>query len=156
MLYDNLVRHSSRKGIEILEEPMKGSIRGLYSDNVIWINRNLQTSADKVCVLAEELGHHYTTSGDIIDQSVITNRKHELRARNWAYEYLVPLSAFVQAHKTGIRNRHELADFLNITEEFLADAIKRYQEKYGIYKQVDKYTVCFEPLGVMEWFDWEE
>ena len=31
--------------------------------------------AEKACVLAEELGHHYTTIGDIIDQKESENRK---------------------------------------------------------------------------------
>lgn len=38
--------------------------------------------AEKACVLAEELGHHYTAVGDIIDQSYYSNRKQELRGKN--------------------------------------------------------------------------
>ena len=35
---------------------------------------------EKACVLAEELGHHYTTVGDIIDQKESENRKQELNS----------------------------------------------------------------------------
>lgn len=83
----------------------------------------------------------------------IENRKQEKRARTWAYERLVPLQKIVQAHKNGIRNRYELAEYLGVTEQFLDSAIKRYKEKYGLYFLIENYTICFEPLGVMELFD---
>lgn len=54
--------------------------KGLYADNIIWINKYLPTSVEKACILAEELGHHYTTAGDILDQNDIENCKQELKA----------------------------------------------------------------------------
>ena len=45
-------------------------IKGLYSDGTIAISTDMKTDAEKACVLAEELGHHYTTYGNILDQSV--------------------------------------------------------------------------------------
>ncbi|MFL0523623.1 hypothetical protein [Virgibacillus pantothenticus] len=89
----------------------------------------------------------------MLDQTSLTNRQQELRARSWAYKKLVPLSKIVQAHREGIRNRYELAQYLEITEEFLENAINRYKEKYGVTVSYENYTICFEPLGVMEWFD---
>ncbi|MFP3452904.1 ImmA/IrrE family metallo-endopeptidase [Bacillus sp. SIMBA_154] len=113
----------------------------------------MDTSCEKACVLAEELGHYYTSSGDILEQDTIEKRRQEKIARTWAYEKLVPLSKIVQAHKETIRNRYELAQYLEITEEFLDNAIKRYKEKYGATVNYGEYTICFEPLGVIEWFD---
>lgn len=139
--------------IRVYETDMPRSIRGLYGDNVIWINRSLTTSIEKVCVLAEELGHYHTSSGDILDQTSVPNRKQEVRARRWAYERLTPLTHFVKAHQIGIRNRHELAHLFNITEEFLQEAIDYYIDKYGLSAPVGNYTVIFEPLGVLEMFD---
>lgn len=153
MMYENLLWEAEQHGIDIYEKPMTLTIKGLYSDEVIWINKNIPTNIEKACVLAEELGHYHTSAGDILDQTKISNRKQELRAREWAYEKLVPLSSFVQAHKNGIRNRYELAEYLGVTEEFLDSAIKRYKEKYGLYYSIKNYTICFEPLGVMELFD---
>ncbi|MGM0965842.1 MAG: hypothetical protein ACQEWS_13630 [Bacillota bacterium] len=63
---------------------------------------------------------------------------------------MVPLERLIDAQKEGIRNRFELAGYLNVTEQFLEDALKRYKEIYGLYKQVGKHTICFEPLGVIE------
>lgn len=128
-MYEELL---SEVDIKVFEVDLPPSIKGLYCDNIVWINKKLQTVAEKTCILAEELGHHHTSVGDILDQTDVRNRKQELLARRWAYERLVPLRAIVQAYRLGARNRYELAEYLGVTEDFLEAALKRYQEKYGV------------------------
>jgi len=152
-LYDDLLIECDNLGVEVYErDDMKS--KGLYADNIIWVNKLLPSIIEKYCILTEEIGHHYTTTGDILDLTSIVNRKQELRARGWAYMRLVPFSKIIQAHKLHIVNRYELADFLNVTEDFLDDALDWYKSKYGLYVSIDNFTVCFEPLGVIELFDW--
>lgn len=154
MLLEKLLIEAERSGIEVREHAFKNQrLKGLYVDNVVTINSNITTNVEKTCVLAEEIGHHYASFGNILDQRSILNRKQELAGRRWGYERLVPLTSIVQAHGQGIRNRYELAEYLEVTESFLELALKRYQEKYGLNTRVGKYTLCFEPLGVMEFFD---
>jgi hypothetical protein len=152
-LYESLLNEAEQQGIYTYEKPMSKRIKGLYADGVICINRNLPTSIAKCCILAEELGHYYTSFGDILDQSKLQNRQQELRARHWSYSKLVPLNKLIEAYKLRIQGRHELAEYLEITEEFLQDAIDHYHSKYGTYTVVGNYTVYFNPLGVMEMFD---
>lgn len=102
----------------------------------------------KKCVLAEELGHYYTSSGNIIDQSDTTNRKQEYRARYWAYNRLVNLHDIISAYNAGCRTFYEMSDYLDVTEEFFCEAMESYRAKYGICKTVGKYMICFEPLGI--------
>lgn len=153
-LYDILLDECDNLNIEVYERHMR--IKGLYSDDVIWINKSLPTSIDKCCVLAEEVGHYHTTVGDILDQSTIENRKQELKARAWAYNRLFPLSKLIQAHQLHIANTYELADFLNITEDFLKAALDWYKSKYGLYVRIDNFTICFDPLSILEKFDWHD
>ncbi len=153
--YDTLLEECDDLEIEVYEMNKMKS-KGLYSDNVIWINKSLPSIKEKCCVLAEEIGHHHTTAGDILDLSSIDNRKQELKARAWAYERLVPFSKVIQAHKSHVTNHYELADFLNVTEDFLDDALEWYKSKYGLYVSIDNFTICFEPLGIIELFDWNE
>jgi hypothetical protein len=153
MLYENLQMEAARLGVEVYEQPMQPTLKGLYSDDVIWINNLIPTITEKICILAEELGHYHTSTGHIIDLTDIRNLKQERRARDWAYQRLVPLSKIVQAHHSGITSRYELAEFLGVTEEFLQAAIDRYREKYGTYAMVDKHIVYFDPLAVAEMFD---
>ncbi|MEQ6353979.1 ImmA/IrrE family metallo-endopeptidase [Lysinibacillus sp. M3] len=150
--YDTLLEECDDLEIEVYEMNNMKS-KGLYGDNVIWINKSLPSVIEKCCVLAEEIGHHHTTTGDILDLSSVENRKQELKARAWAYERLIPFSKIILAHNLHITNRYELADFLNVTEEFLDAALVWYKRKYGLFISIDNFTICFEPLGVIEMFD---
>lgn len=153
MLYNCLLHEAEEQGVYIYEQPLPAKLKGLYCDHVIWINKNLNSEIEKACILAEELGHYYTTSGNILDQTKTENRKQEKRARTWAYNKLIPLSSFVEAHQQGIRNRHELAEFLHVTEEFLDGALQRCQQLYGTHTQFSQYTISFDPLAVVEMLD---
>lgn len=151
--YEKLLNEASQHSIDIYEKPMKSKIKGLYSDRIVWINKNLSTSVEKACVLAEELGHYHTSTGDILDQSKIENRKQEKQARKWAYKKLIPLPKFINAYNKGIDSKFELAEYLGVTEAFLLEAVKKYKEEFGLYTQVDRYTIYFEPLAIMEMFE---
>jgi Domain of unknown function (DUF955). len=151
MLYDDLILEAERHGVDVYEKPLK-RIKGLYADGIVWINSGIATSSEKACILAEELGHYHTSVGDILDQRNIRNRKQERAARQWAYERLVPLEKIIEAHHARLSSRHDFAEFLGVTEPFLQAAIERYREKYGLYVTRGRYTICFEPLGVIEEF----
>lgn len=152
MSYEKLAAEIEKEGVEIIEIKFKGTFKGLYSDNVIALDSKIETDNEKKCVLAEEIGHYYTSHGDILDISDIRNLKQEKRARNWGYEKLVGIIDLINAYKKGIKSRHDLAEYLNVTEEFLDKALKHYKEKHGLYYQIDKYVVYFEPLGILEIF----
>lgn len=149
MRYESLLREAEQQGVYTYEKPMPATIKGLYADNVIWINCSIPTSIEKACILAEELGHYHTSAGNILDQTKIENRKQERKARAWAYKKLVPLSSIVQAYKEGISNYYELAEYLDVTEEFLNDALKWYQEKFGLCVPFDEHVIYFDPLRVL-------
>ena len=146
MTYLNLLQESDDLGLNVREKPIEG-YNGLIRNRRIAINKNL-TQTKKTCVLAEELGHYHTTHGNILDQSCIKNRKQERRARGWAYERLIPVSSLVKAYLEGNSTRYEVAEFLEVTEEFLEDTIQYYKEKHGSHYKLGNYLICFEPLAV--------
>lgn len=149
MDYTSLLIEADANNLITKEKPLRAN-KGRIKGSRIAIQRGL-SETEKKCVLAEELGHHYTTSGDILDQSVVENRKQELLARTWAYNKLIGLLGIVDAYKAGCRNLSEMADHLDVTEEFLDEALERYRSKYGIYTTIDNYIIYFEPsLGVLE------
>ena len=55
----------------------------------------------KACVAAEELGHHLTSTGNILDQSDVGSRKQELRARLHAYNNMIGLIGIITAYEHG-------------------------------------------------------
>lgn len=126
------------------------NIKGLYCDGVIAIREDM-TIPEKTCALAEELGHHETSVGNILDMTSAANRKQERQARLWAYNKQIGLIGLVRAFEHGCQNRFEIAEYLEVTEEFLEECIECYRNKYGICKQVDNYVVYFIPqLSVMK------
>jgi len=147
--YEQLLKEADNKGLITKEKNLpvsKGRIKG----NRIAIKRDMSTT-EKGCVLAEELGHYYTTSGNILDQSLTSNRKQEHIARMWAYNKLIGLRGIINAYDAGCTNKYEIAEFLNVTVEFLEEAIKKYTDKYGVCTMLDNYIIYFIPyLGVME------
>lgn len=127
------------------------SLKGLYIDGNVAINTSVSNSAEKSCVLAEELGHHHTSVGEILDMNDMRNRKQERQARLWGYNKLIGLTGIITAFRAGCQNRHEIADLLDVTEEYLQECIDCYRDKYGVYTEVDNYVIYFIPnLAVME------
>lgn len=150
--YEYLIEKASTLGVHVVEKAFKSTAKGLIKGSTIGIRKTMPT-IEKACILAEELGHYHTTAGNILDQSDIRNRKQELRARQWAYQCMIPLHRIVDAHRARISGRYELAEYLDVTEEFLLAAINRYTDKYGLFVVVnDQYMICFNPLGVVEIF----
>ncbi|WP_239333559.1 ImmA/IrrE family metallo-endopeptidase [Paenibacillus sp. ACRRX] len=140
-------------GIVVYEYPLKGNLKGLYKDGIICIDKRLDTSTKKACILSEEIGHHHTSCGNILDKRDLNSIKQEKLARVWAYKEVIPIESFINAHVRGIRNRYEFAEHLEVTEEFLEASINYYKEKYGLFIKMGAYTICLEPLGVLEFFE---
>lgn len=150
MTYEELLIQSDSKNIQVKEIPLREDDGRIY-ENRIGIRKDIPTQAEKSCVLAEELGHYHTTYGDILDLDNVQNRKQELRARMWGYDRLIGLTGIIQAYKTGCRNLAEMAEELDVTEEYLLDALKAYRSKYGTCTTADGYVIYFEPaLAVMK------
>lgn len=131
-------------GLIVKEKPLRSGDGRIYG-NKIAIRKDIPTQTEKACVLAEELGHHCTSSGNIIDQSIVFNRQQELRARMYGYNLNVGLIGIAKAFESGCRNLYEMAEFLGVTEEYLKEAIESYRKKYGVFTVVDNYLIYFEP-----------
>lgn len=147
---DQIKLEAHSLGVDVVDWDFKDTkIKGLYCDGTIALNSKL-TNKEQAAVLAEELGHHLTAAGDILDQSVTANRKQEHRGRIWAYNRLIGLTGILRAYKIGCRNRYEIAECLDVPEDILQEALNYYHHKYGICTNLDNYVIYFEPLGVLE------
>lgn len=148
--YEILLSEASENGLVVKEKPLKYN-NGRIKGSRVAIRQDLSTSIEKACVLAEELGHHYTTYGNILDQSDASNRKQELRARAWAYNKQIGLLGLIRAYEHGCRNRFEIAEYLEVTEEVLEECLIFYRNKYGVCANIDNYLVYFIPnLAIMK------
>lgn len=148
--YERLADIAEQDSLIVKELPLEGNDGRIYG-NRIAIRDSLSTTAERACVLAEELGHYYTSTGDILDQSEASHRKQEHVARMWSYDKLINLIGIIDCYKAGCRNRYEAAEYLNVPEECFQDTIDAYRRKYGQFVQVADYVIYFEPcLAVVE------
>ncbi len=144
--YEKLEEEAYQNGIHVIDYDFNSEkIKGLYCDGTIGLNKNLDSLAEKSCVLAEELGHHYTSTGNIIDMAEVKNRKQERQARLWAYNKIIGLRGIIDAYEYGCRNLYEAAEYLEVTEEFLKKCVDCYRAKYGVGKMIDNYYIMFIP-----------
>lgn len=128
--FEKLLQEAADNNVKVydfnLGELNDGGLKGLYMDGNIALSNQLETTARKTCILAEELGHYYTTVGNILNQDDVSNRKQERLARQWAYEKLVPVENIHSAASKGYTQLWEMAEYLDVDEEFLREALIYY------------------------------
>ena len=145
--YDDILMLCDDAGL-IVKEKKLTVFDGLIFDRRVAVRSDIETSAEKSQVLAEELGHHYLTVGNILDQTDVNNRRQERIARDFGYDLKIGLDGIISAFEAGCRNKYEIAEHLNCTVTYLTDAIERYHQKYGLFAKHGNYVICFEPLYV--------
>ncbi len=119
------------EGIEIEWQDFIPPIRGIYwapdgIPPVIWLDKSLEYHPRLLrCVMAEELGHHFTLDRDCLcctyfnyrDRLAISKAEH--RALRWAAEYLIPQKQLKRALKTGHDTLWSLAELFDVTEDMM-------------------------------------
>nr|WP_300383455.1 Zn peptidase [Clostridium sp.] len=90
-------------------------------------------------ILVEELGHHFTTQGNLLKEShsysdkLFKNKKESL-AKKWAANFLISDDEFVQALNRCASNSFDMCDYFNVTNEILQYKI------FSILNDKDKYN----------------
>lgn len=145
MDYETLLIESDKRNLITREKPLQAN-DGRIKGRRIAIRKDMNT-VQKACVLAEELGHHETSSGNILDQTSTANRKQEYKARIWAYREMISPDDLFSAFQYGCRNRYEIAEYIGVTEEFLEDALNYFKTQYpdGYSSGLNQYLIRFIP-----------
>ncbi|HDG8419137.1 TPA: toxin [Staphylococcus aureus] len=144
---ETLIQHDY---IEIREaDVLPDNLDGVWLGDLILIKRGL-SDREKAGILFEELAHNKLTYGDIADYSNFNNRKFENYARRHGFISAVPLREIVEAHNYGVRNLYELSEYLQLSEEYILEAIEQYKKIYGIGTHYGELSITFEPLRVFK------
>ena len=148
MNYEELLDTADQLDLAVKEQPLT------VHDGLIRGRKSIETQAEKSCVLAEELGHYFTSFGNILNMDEIQNRKQELRARLSGYDMQIGLIGIVECYKHHCRSIYEMAEYLQVTEEYLKEALECYSRKYGEnLVTIDNYAIRFVPsLQVIEFW----
>lgn len=128
------------------ESNMPEKQKGLYINNVVYLNPQ-QHPRELTSTVAEEIGHHLTSVGDIIDQDTNEKRKQEQKARDIGATMVVTPQDLIDCYHERFTYVWECADFLGITKQALECALSAYSKQfpeglvYGDYKLFLNLTV---------------
>ena len=132
----------------ILEEvKFKNNIDGIYLklpglDPTIGVNKSIVFDNKKyISVITEELGHHFTTSGDLTAECItysdqINKYKKEFKARRWASDFLISDYEFEQALHSGASTMFDLEEYFGVTEGIIKYKIKSIYCNENKYKKI--------------------
>ena len=115
-------------GVRIIDYDFPSTIRGVYHDGVIGINKDVTDPAERRCIIAYEMGRHLMRKNNTID---FTDEQEHTIAFYWAVSYLMPLSSFIEADKYKFTTATEFAKFLNVTPQFVKTGIEFYKNSLG-------------------------
>lgn len=129
MTYEELCEEYQDE-VYIFEHPIQSecekigihNVKGLYKNNCIAIDTYI-SRREKKCTLGEELGHHYTSTGNILDMRYANNRKQERKAREWGAKKLINYDNFIRACNM-YDNIYQIAEELDVTY----DVVQTYYE----------------------------
>lgn len=68
------------------------------------------------------------------------------------YNKKVGIIGLIDAFDNGCSNKNEIAEYLNITVDYLNEVINYYHSKYGSMYRIDNYLIYFYPklyIGVV-------
>lgn len=93
---------------------------------------NIQTSAEELVIVAHEGGHAVTGSTHKVSSPYDLIEKHENIANRWAIKKLLPFDEMKAAMRTGHTEPHQLAEYFDVTEEFVHLATDYYRNACGL------------------------
>lgn len=136
MNLNNLYDLAEKEKIKIYDwhiENAYGAFINIDKINAIALNYNkIGTHIEEKCVLAEEIGHYYydaTYSPYCQDMQLIS--KQERKAKKFAYNILIPFENLRKAILSGKTSILSLAEYFDVTAQFMSNCIALYLEKYG-------------------------
>lgn len=126
-----LLKLADKEHIEVTYwdfEPPLDAVYWLMPDGTPTIGLSRHLFGNKLlyrCVLAEELGHHFTAVGDKLPATFyhysgrLGVGRAEHRAMRWAAKHLIPMKELRKAIRKGLRAVWEFAGYFNVTEHMM-------------------------------------
>ncbi|MCC0642682.1 ImmA/IrrE family metallo-endopeptidase [Clostridioides sp. ZZV14-6150] len=137
---DILLDLANKEEIEIyFTDTIVNDIKGLYINRqglriISLLNSLKQNHTKLIEVLAEELGHHFTSVGNHISsnnnyRSKLMIDKCENKALKWACEFLITEKELIHIINSNITCVYEIADNLHVSVEFLLKRLEFLSRK---------------------------
>ena len=124
----DLYRLADQYGVSIDNFPMRDSVAISFPQGWIAIDfRRLQNSMETKECIAHEMGHIETGSFYNNHSPLDIKQRHEYRADKWAVHRLIPFEDFRRAIKDGNIETWQLAEYFDVTEDFIRRTEYVYQ-----------------------------
>ena len=100
-LYEQWLQKADDIGLSVVESvPFESNAKGLICGDCIGLNQNIETTAERACVLAEEVIHSQVNVGNIHDIRVSGNSRQERKTRKILHHHLADLKTIVSLMKS--------------------------------------------------------
>lgn len=112
----------------------EGSIAVKIDDDIrfIVLDKRIQSEKAEKVQLTHELGHHQTDTIYHESDNLSEKSRCEYRANKWAVHRLLPYEDMKAAMEKGIIEIWELAEYFDVTEDFIQLCFRHYQDE-GLY-----------------------
>lgn len=145
--HQELLELIASNNLELIEDniPLE-TVKGFLMDKSIVINSRIRGTAERNCILAEEIGHYIANHGDIIDYNKCMY--YELKGREKGYNLLINFDGLIKAYNYGCCNNYEFAEFLEVTEEYLLEWLNFMLAKHGDFITYENYIINFSNFWI--------
>lgn len=129
---------------------LPNGLSGIYFDYKIKLSHE-NDYYKNIEVLAEEIGHYYTSDGNITNYKNINSMRQEVKARRFGVKLALPLESLIDCYEKGMwGDICSMCMHLEISVKYFENAVESYKEQFGSYVKYDGYLIEFEPLNIKE------
>ena len=129
-------------------------LRGIYmcqpdSRPIIGLDVKLNSVVEERSIMAEELGHHFTSVGYCVNRQFynystrLRINKIEYKALRWAANYLISDNALRDAFKQGLRRKNELAEYFRVVPSIMHIKLKLFEKILSFWLVISMTDICF-------------
>lgn len=127
---EEILGEAESRGIEVFYGNMPHA-KAMSVPGYIGLDYSLLSSpAEEKVACAHELGHNVTGSFYTRNSSPLEKKRAEIKADRYTFKMLLPPEELEDAVRNGYREPWEMAEYLQLPEEFIVKALKYYVD-YG-------------------------
>ncbi len=136
---EKMLQLAYNEGIIVEEFYLKPPLMGIYicqegRPPLIGISTSIESIAEKRSIMAEELGHHFTSVGNCLPYQFyhysarLSISKTEYKALRWAALHLISDDDLLDALRDGVDTKNYLTEYFMTTTEIIDLRIKLFEK----------------------------
>lgn len=150
--YEELEQTAYENHIEVLtyKLPIDGFYYSTRDFATVTINDGVDGLDRRGCVLARGIGYHTVAPPNLLDVPQKIRHIYDRAALRWAVQRLMPWERIIDAWEAGVRSEYEMAEYLEITPEFLRESVDYLRSAHGDHVRHKNICIGLSPIIVRE------